>query len=182
MLTFFASSVEEAPHCVSCLCLTRRIMGVEVQSIQERVILWWKNVAVCCCILPASWKHIFGLPSAFFLLDQSSPYPSWAYLYFPVVFIRHTNPAPNRRKIKLALHSLSAWLERMTCFGGRGCLKVNSHGHHLFMMEWGFGRGRKRLYSVYTSFDLERAILMSNWNVSLDSLVNFSLCFFPPSI
>lgn len=33
MLTFSSSPVQEAPRCVSCLCLTRGIMGVEVQSI-----------------------------------------------------------------------------------------------------------------------------------------------------
>lgn len=72
MLTFPSSPVQEAPRCVSCLCLTRGIMGVEVQSIQEPGFLWWRNVAVCCCVLPASWKHISGLSSARSLLDQSS--------------------------------------------------------------------------------------------------------------
>lgn len=35
MLTFCSRSVQEAPLCVSRLCLTRGIMGVEVHSIQE---------------------------------------------------------------------------------------------------------------------------------------------------
>lgn len=95
-----ARLVREVPCCVSCLCLTRGIMGVEVHSIQERAVLWWRNVAVCCWGLPASWKHISGLSSARFLLDQSGPLPALAYLHIPVVFLRHT-PSTNQKKNKI---------------------------------------------------------------------------------
>lgn len=56
--------------------------GLKFSRSRSEAFLWWRNVAVCCCVLPASWKHISGLSSARFLLDQSG-FPLLSISTFP---------------------------------------------------------------------------------------------------
>ena len=91
MLTFSGSPVQEAPRCVSCLCLTRGIMGVEVQSIQERGLSLMEE---CCCLplRPPSQleTHLWAFLSSLPVRSKQLP-PFSAHLHFPVVLVRHTH-------------------------------------------------------------------------------------------
>lgn len=68
MLTFSSPPVQEAWHHV----WQGGSWGLKFSQCMSKAPFDGKNVAFCCCSLPASLKHISVLPSAHCLLDQSS--------------------------------------------------------------------------------------------------------------
>lgn len=98
MLTFSSSAIQEVHCCVSCLCLTRGIMGVEVQSNQNGGFdggMW---------LFAAAYSQSVGNTSVGFPQPAScyikALFPSWAFLHFPAVFLTHS---AERNKNKLSL-------------------------------------------------------------------------------